>query len=67
MGMNSMNESEGIKSWKLGLAQNKLSPEQLAVLEEMVASGQSASLEAAADMLDWQDSIIHPDEHMYGF
>lgn len=60
-------ENEGFKSWKLALAENKLSAEQLATLEEMVKAGQAATLEAAANMLDWQDSIIHPDEHMYGF
>jgi hypothetical protein len=65
--MNKTNENGGFKSWKLALAENILAPEQMAVLEEMVRSGQSATIQDAANMLDWQDSIIQPDEHMYGF
>ena len=60
-------ENEGFKSWQQALAQNALKPEQMAVLEAMVRDGQATSLEAAAAMLDWQESIINPDEHMYGF
>jgi hypothetical protein len=59
--------SEAIKSWAQALAQNALSPEQRAVLETMVRDGQAESLAAAAAMLDWQETVIHPDEHMYGF
>ncbi|HYR82895.1 MAG TPA: hypothetical protein VE422_02335 [Terriglobia bacterium] len=59
--------SEEIKSWAQGLAQDKLSPEQRAVLETMVSDGQAETLEAAAAMLDWQETVIQPDEHMYGF
>jgi len=59
--------SEGIKSWAPALAQNNLSPEQRAVLETMVSDGQAETLEAAAALLDWQETVIHPDEHMYGF
>ena len=59
--------NDEIESWQKALAQNKLTPEQLAVLEEMVKDGQAASLNAAATMRDWQESVIHPDEHMYGF
>ena len=54
-------------SWENALAENKLTPEQIAVLKGMVDEKQAESLQAAARMLDWQDSIIHPDEHMYGF
>jgi len=42
-------------------------PEQKAVLQDMVDSGQVESIETAAKMLDWQDSVIDPPEHMYGF
>jgi len=59
--------SEGIKSWAQALAQNNLSAEQRAVLETMVSDGQAETLEAAAALLDWQETVIHPDEHMYGF
>jgi hypothetical protein len=55
------------KSWQRALADNALSPEQLKVLQDMVGSENVDSIETAAKMLDWQDSIIHPDEHMYGF
>ena len=54
-------------SWQRGLAAGTLTPEQMAVLKEMVDSGQVESVETAAQMLDWQDSVIDPPEHMYGF
>jgi hypothetical protein len=38
----------------------------LRVLEEMVEKGEVDSVETAAKMLDWQDSVINPEEHMYG-
>ena len=49
--------SEGIKSWAQALAQNNLSPEQRAVLETMVSDGQAETLEAAAALLDWQETV----------
>jgi len=55
------------ESWRQALADNRLSQDQLAVLESMVRDGEAASLEAAAAKLDWQDTVINPDEHMYGF
>jgi hypothetical protein len=55
------------KSWRLALAEKHLSREQLAVLEKMVEDGQAETIEAAAERLDWQDTVINPDEHMYGF
>jgi len=54
-------------SWRLALDQDALTNEQLAVLDEMVSEGQAENREAAASMLDWQDSIINKPEHMYGF
>ena len=59
--------SEPIKSWAVALGAKALSPEQLAVLQAMCDKGEAENLEAAAAMLDWQDHIINPDEHMYGF
>ena len=59
--------TEPIKSWALALAAKTLTVEQLAVLQSMCDSGEAESLDAAAAMLDWQDHIINPDEHMYGF
>jgi hypothetical protein len=59
-------ESE-FSSWRLALAANRLTRDQLAVLEKMVEDGEAASVEAAAVRLDWQDTVIQPDEHMYGF
>jgi hypothetical protein len=58
---------QNIKSWRLALEAGQLTPEQLAVLEAMVTDGQADSLQSAAVMLDWQETVIHPDEHMYGF
>jgi hypothetical protein len=54
-------------NWQRGLADGTLTPEQMAVLKEMVDSGQVDSVQTAAQMLDWQDSVIDPPEHMYGF
>jgi len=62
------NEFGGVfKSWRQALETNQLSKDQLAVLEKMVADGEAATIEAAAARLDWQDTVIMPDEHMYGF
>jgi len=55
------------RSWRLALANNALNSEQLGTLREMTEAGQADSLEAAADLLDWQDNVVDPDEHMYGF
>jgi len=58
---------EGFNSWRLALNANQLTPEQMEVLQDMVANGQAENLEAAAVMLDWQDSVIQPPEHLWGF
>jgi hypothetical protein len=58
---------EVFKSWRLALEQGRLSRDQLAVLEKMVEDGEAETVEAAAARLDWQDTVIMPDEHMYGF
>jgi hypothetical protein len=61
------NNSDKLQSWRQALEQGKLSPEQRAVLEDMVRQGEAESLDAAASMLDWQDAIINKPDHMYGF
>ena len=62
-----MAEEFQFKSWRQALAEKRLTPDQLAVLEKMVEDGEADSVEAAAARLDWQDTVIMPDEHMYGF
>ena len=62
-----MSEESSFKSWRKALAENLLTPEQLAVLQKMVEDGEASSTEAAAERLDWQDTVNNPDEHMYGF
>jgi len=62
-----MSDEYQFKSWRLALADNRLTPDQLAVLEKMVEDKEAESIEAAAARLDWQDTVINPDEHMYGF
>jgi hypothetical protein len=59
--------TEEFKSWRQALAAGKLSAEQLDVLMRMVEDGEAENIEAAAARLDWQDTVINPDEHMYGF
>jgi hypothetical protein len=62
-----MTEEYPVKSWRVALEQGRLTPDQLSVLEKMVEDGEANSIEAAAVRLDWQDTVINPDEHMYGF
>ena len=62
-----MSDDYQFKSWRQALAHNRLTPDQLAVLEKMVEDKEAESIEAAAARLDWQDTVINPDEHMYGF
>jgi len=62
-----MTEETPFNSWRQALEQNLLTPDQMAVLEKMVQDGEAESVEAAAARLDWQDTVIQPDEHMYGF
>ena len=58
---------EGFHSWRVALNAGQLTPAQLEVLKDMVANGEAENLEAAAVMLDWQDSVIQPPEHLWGF
>jgi len=62
-----MAEESQFKSWRQALAENRLTPDQLAVLEKMVEDGEADTVEAAAERLDWQDTVLNPEEHMYGF
>jgi hypothetical protein len=62
-----MTDEVQFKSWRQALADKRLTRDQLAVLEKMVEEGEADSIEAAAARLDWQDTVINPDEHMYGF
>ena len=62
-----MAEEFQFKSWRVALAEKQLTADQLAVLEKMVEDGEADTVEAAAVKLDWQDTVINPEEHMYGF
>jgi hypothetical protein len=59
-------EKREFQSWREALGKNVLEAAQLRLLEEMVARGEAASVEAAADLLDWKETVMDPDEHMYG-
>lgn len=65
--MASPHEKKAFESWHHALSENQLEPEQVAVLQQMVEEGEADTLEKAAQLLDWQESVIDPDEHMYGF
>lgn len=55
------------KSWRQALEANILTPVQIETLQDMVDKGQAKDLMAAAVMLDWQDGVMQPAEHLYGF
>ena len=59
-------ENRGFESWSRALQAEELEPEQIAVLQEMIDDGQAKTLKQAAEMLDWQETVIDPSEHMYG-
>lgn len=65
--MASPHEKKEFQSWSRALSQNQLEPDQVAVLQQMVDEGEADTLEKAAVLLDWRESVIDPDEHMYGF
>jgi len=60
------NEKKEFDSWHKALQENKLKPDQLAVLQKMIDDGEAETLEKAAQLLDWQETVIDPDEHLYG-
>lgn len=59
-------QNRGFESWARSLQAEELEPEQIAVLQEMINDGQAKTLKQAAEMLDWQETVIDPSEHMYG-
>lgn len=64
--MASIQEEREFDSWLQALHAQKLQAEQIAVLQQMVEQGQAETLERAAQLLDWQESVLDPVEHMYG-
>ena len=64
--MASPHEKKEFESWHRALVAGVLTPEQVTVLQEIVDEGQAGDLEGAAQLLDWQETVIDPDEHMYG-
>jgi len=59
-------EKNEFESWQQALQENKLKPAQVAVLQSMVDQGQAEDLLKAAQLLDWQETVIDPLEHLYG-
>ena len=59
-------DKKEFSSWREALAARHLTQKQIELLEGMVQEGQADSVQAAAEMLDWQESVVDPDEHMYG-
>ena len=57
---------ETFSSWQSALEQSLLKPAQVAVLQNMVDEGHAKALDEAASILDLQEIIIHPAEHMWG-
>jgi hypothetical protein len=60
-------DKRDFSSWVEALKQGQLIPEQLQTLDAMVAAGEAENREQAATRLDWLDTVIDPEEHMYGF
>ncbi len=60
-------EQRDFASWREALDQSRLTEKQIDLLKTMVAEGQAENIAAAANMLDWQENVVDPDEHMYGF
>jgi hypothetical protein len=53
-------------SWEIALAEGQLKREQLTTLQTMVDEGKARTLKEAASVLDLEETIIHPAEHMWG-
>jgi hypothetical protein len=58
--------TEKFSSWESALEESLLKPAQVAVLQTMVDDGDAKTLDTAAEILDLQEIIIHPPEHMWG-
>jgi len=57
---------EEFSRWQSALEGSLLKPKQSAVLQTMVNDGHANTLKDAASILDLQETIIHPAEHMWG-
>lgn len=64
--MASIQEEREFDSWLQALQDQKLQPQQIAVLQQMIEQGQAETLDRAAQLLDWQESVLDPIEHLYG-
>lgn len=60
-------EKKEFASWARALEYGSLSPQQLETLDQMVRNGEATDRKEAAYRLDWTETVIDPDEHMYGF
>lgn len=61
-----IHEKREFDSWLLALQAGTLTDIQIATLQQVVDDGKVATLEEAARLLDWQDTVIDPLEHFYG-
>ena len=60
-------EKNEFSSWEKALREGILNREQLRTLDAMVESGEAENRKLAAQRLDWRETVLDPDEHMYGF
>jgi hypothetical protein len=60
-------EKKEFSSWARALEAGLLGPQNLETLDQMVRAGEAVTREEAAQRLDWKETIVDPDEHMYGF
>ena len=61
-----IDEQREFDSWLLALQAGALTDMQIATLQQLIDDSKADTLEAAARLLDWQDSVIDPTEHFYG-
>ncbi len=60
-------DRKAFPSWARALDAGALGPIEIETLDQMVRSGEAGDRKEAAERLDWMETIIDPDEHMYGF
>jgi hypothetical protein len=60
------NPTAEFQSWELALTEGRLKREQFVTLQTMVDEGKASTLKEAASVLDLEETIIHPAEHMWG-
>ena len=53
-------------SWERALTEGRLKHEQCVTLQTMVDEGKAKSMKEAASILDLEETIHHPAEHMWG-